>query len=143
MYRCTGLEVSQDKAPSHRPLSCLVHCPGLGSLPCLALVLSFPSRSPLQNRSDRGLFVVRVHVSLRIGCFSVACGSRWIDRTFALRMARACRPSFIPSFIPSFLRWLQGNCSPRFMRSTMAQLPMTADALGACKVGERLLPPSL
>lgn len=32
------------------------------------------------------------------------------------------------------VRLVQGNCSPRFMRSTMAQLPMTADAMGACKV---------
>lgn len=33
----------------------------------------------------------------------------------------------------SLLYW-QGNCSPRFMRSTTAQLPITADAMGACKV---------
>ncbi|CAM9100724.1 unnamed protein product [Ectocarpus fasciculatus] len=50
---------------------------------------------------------------------------------------RTCTPPTVktpPTPTSNYVALDEGNCSPRFMRSTMAQLPMTADAMGACKI---------
>eukprot|EP00752_Nemacystus_decipiens_P016511 g14759.t1 len=50
---------------------------------------------------------------------------------------RTCTPPSVqmpPTPSSNYVALDEGNCSPRFMRSTMAQLPMTADAMGACKI---------